>query len=95
MGIKVSNMTSPKSGEAVPNQFIITTSLGTYFQSYSSIIAFRNNDGQIYLDQFYWDYSPVTGKYRNIFLGESIVETGKKIESGEYQLIDLNVQGVN
>lgn len=38
--IKVYNMTSPRGGE-VPNQFEIVTPEGTYFQSYSSIIAFR------------------------------------------------------
>ena len=38
----------------------------------------------------YWDYSRTTGVYRNQFLGEGIVNTRAKIESGEYKLADLN-----
>ena len=45
---------------------------------------------RISLDRDYWDYSKTTGKYRNLFLGESKAETEKKIKSGEYQLVDLN-----
>ena len=42
------------------------------------------------LDTNYWDYSTTTGKYRNMFLGETRKETEKKIKSGEYVLTDLN-----
>ena len=87
--MKVFNMTSAK-GNTVPNQFIISTSEGDYFQSYKSIIALRKNDGSIVLDDYFWDYSVTTGRYRNEFLNEGIAETRKKIESGEYQLTDLN-----
>ena len=89
MTAKVRNMYSV-SGNSVPNQFIIYTSEGTYFQSYKSIIAFRDNDNKITLDEYYWDYSRTTGKYRNEFLGEYIADTRDKIESGEYKLADLN-----
>ena len=85
----VYNMTSP-NGNQVPNQFEIDTQKGRYFQSYRSIIAFIDNKGQVFLDDYYWDYSRTTGKYRNIFLGEGIVETRKKIKSGEYKLKELN-----
>jgi len=74
----------------VPNQFVISiNSMGTYFQSYESIIAVKNPDGT-FLDINKWDYSVTTGKYRNKFLGEDKKTTEKKIESGEYKLIDLN-----
>ena len=85
----VYNMTSP-NGNKVANQFEIDTQEGRYFQSYRSIIAFKDNKGQVFLDDYYWDYSRTTGKYRNIFLGEGIVETRKKIKSGEYKLKELN-----
>ena len=87
--MNVTNMKSAR-GNTVPNQFIISTSEGDYFQSYKSIIALRKNDGSIVLDDYYWDYSVTTGKYRNKFLMEGIEETRKKIESGEYRLTDLN-----
>ena len=45
---------------------------------------------QIYLDNDTWDYSSTTGRYRNVFLGEDIHETRKKIKSGEYKLVALN-----
>jgi hypothetical protein len=86
--MKVENMTSAR-GNTVPNQFIITDNGDEYFQSYKSIIAKRSK-GKIYLDDYYWDYSVTTGKYRNEFLGEGIAETRKKIASGEYVLTNLN-----
>ena len=86
--MKVENMTSAR-GNTVPNQFIITDNGDEYFQSYRSIIA-KRSEGKIYLDDYYWDYSTTTGKYRNEFLGEGIAETRKKIASGEYILTNLN-----
>ena len=65
------------------------------FQSYESSIckivcnkATGEETGM--LDSYYWDYSVTTGKYRNQFLGETKAETQAKIDSGEYQLVDLN-----
>jgi len=87
--MKVYNMESP-NGNKVANQFEIYTDEGKYFQSYRSIIAFKDNKGQVFLDDYYWDYSKTTGKYRNLFLNEGIVETRKKIKSGEYKLKQLN-----
>lgn len=72
------------------NQFIIYGEDGVYFQSYNSIIVFRPFNGKIQLDKYYWDYSKTTGKYRNLFLGETKKETQEKIDSGEYILTNLN-----
>lgn len=88
--VKVQNMASPRTGRKVPNQFIITTDDGAYFQSYASIIAFVANDGVVTLDENCWDCSVTTGKYRNMFLGENKRETKRKIESGQYKLANLN-----
>ena len=87
--IKVRNMISGK-GNLVDNQYIIITNEGVYFQSYSTIIAFQDNAGKVFLDSNKWDYSKTTGKYRNEFLNETKKETLKKIESKEYTLINLN-----
>ena len=87
--IKVENMTGT-SGREVPNQFIIQANEGRYFQSYSSIIAFKPLSGPICLDENKWDYSKTTGKYRNQFLRETKAETQRKIDSGVYKLVDLN-----
>jgi len=86
--MKVSNIQGPHG--PVKNQFHITDDNGTrYFQSYDSIIA-RIKDGKVTLDAHYWDYSTTTGKYRNIFLGETKAETLKKITSGVYTIENLN-----
>ena len=83
-------MTS-NAGNDVPNQFVITTPEGRYFQSYRSIIAFKPYHGKTQLDESTWNYSNTTSKYRRSFLnGEGIHETRAKIESGEYKLTNLN-----
>ena len=78
------------NGNVAKNQFIIENNGRTYFQSYQSIIACLNTSSKIELDRRLWDASKTTGKYRNIFLGETKKETLKKIKSGEYILTDLN-----
>jgi len=92
MKTKVESMTSEKTGRSIPNQCIVYANKGTYFQSYNSVIALIPYDPTLptQIDEKMWDYSKTTGKYRNIFLGETKKETEKKIASGEYQLADLN-----
>ena len=85
----VENMTS-NSGRSVPNQFVINTKDGTFFQSYKSVIVYIDNEGNTYLDENKWNYSTTTGKYRNQFLNEKKRETEKKIKEGTYRLYDLN-----
>ena len=91
--MKTENMTST-NGNKVANQFIINDDNGNvFFQSYKSIIAKKPLEvwNKIELDKKYWNYSNTTGKYRNIFLNETIKDTRKKIKSGEYKLVDLNI----
>lgn len=99
--MKVKQMTN-NEGNTVKNQFIMTEegrgALGNFktretFQSYETIIATKTvweDKTRIELDKDAWDYSKTTGKYRNIFLGETKAETEKKIKSGEYILTNLN-----
>jgi hypothetical protein len=94
MKIKVRNMKSSR-GNNVPNQFLIDKDTGKYssttFQSYQTLIARKIwTTGKTILDKNSWDYSVTTGRYRNQFLGEGIAETKKKINSGEYRLVNLN-----
>ncbi len=84
----VSNMQS-SNGNAVPNQFIIHTDNGVFFQSYNSIIVKKQNN-TVYLDSKYYDYSKTTVKYRNMFLRETTKEVEKKIKDGIYTLVNLN-----
>ena len=91
--MKVQNMTS-NNGNKIANQFRIDNHPDIYFQSYDKTIVkidYSNNGIiQIFLDQKYWNYSNTTGKYRNIFLGETIKDTKAKIKNGTYILTDLN-----
>lgn len=96
---KVRNMRSI-TGNPVPNQFVISDAVviinhrilkGTMFQSYESNIAFVDyKTDDIYLDSDKWDYSTTTSRYRNIFLNSDTKETLEHIESGEYELVNLN-----
>ena len=83
-------MTNPRTGRPIANQFEIYTDKGVYFQSYRSIIAFKPYNGKTQLDEYYWDFSNTTAKYRREFLGEGVDETRHKIKEGEYILTNLN-----
>ena len=76
-------MVKVKEFGGVRNQFLIHTDEGVYFQSYDSIIAFRPYNGKIVIGGD-WEYSRTTGKYRNMFLGETKAETQKKLDDGKY-----------
>jgi len=83
----VRNVTNYK-GNTIPNQFIIEGKDFILFQSYDSPIAMKK-DGKIYIFKN-WDYSTTTGKYRNMFLGESKKQTLQKLKSGEYITVDIS-----
>lgn len=90
--MKVNNMKS-RNGNKVPNQFIVHTPEATFFQSYNSIIVkttFKDGQRVVYLDEYYWNYSRTTSKYRSLFLGENTQETKDNIKSGKYKLTNLN-----
>ena len=90
--MKISNFKSSK-GNKVANQFIINTPEYTLFQSYNSVIVkttFEEGKRVVYLDEYYWDYSKTTGKYRNQFLGEDKKATELKIKNNIYKLANLN-----
>lgn len=73
---KVTNMVSEKTNRSIPNQFVLTipgpnkwydgteTGSGDVFQSYNSLICFREYNGKVYLDKTFWSYSKTTSKYR-------------------------------
>lgn len=87
--MKIYNMQSAR-GNRVPNQFVIEDKGKKLFQSYDSIIAVIEANGQVTLDRKYWNFSATTNRYRNQFLGENLAETRRKIEAGIYKLVNLN-----
>ena len=66
--MKVENMTSVKTGKAIPNQFLIQDKGYIWFQSYKSTIGIVTPDNILLLDKDKWDYSRTTAKYRNAFV---------------------------
>ena len=91
--MKARNMTTTNGNKAL-NQIIITDGTRSeQFQSYETIIIDKTSIGGklvVTLDVDSWDYSVTTGRYRNLYLGETKKETQKKINSGEYKLAKLN-----
>jgi hypothetical protein len=89
--MRVTNMTSTK-GNTIPNQFIINGGYdgNMYFQSYKSMIAKVDKFGKIFLDEYYYNYSRTTSKYRNMFLNMTTKEIEKGIKDNEIELVNLN-----
>ena len=86
--MKVKNIIG-NAGCKVKNQFVLTAGEVEYFQSYDSIIAKKEN-GKVYLDSYYWNYSSTTSKYLAIFLSDTNKELKDKVKNGTYILTNLN-----
>ena len=104
--IQVSQMSSPRTGNPVANQFIIRSE-GSFindvgqikkshietFQSYNSIIARKIHKGwqmDIELDEYYHNYSRTTSKYLTQFLNMNTKERTKAIKEKDITLTNLN-----
>lgn len=95
----VMNLESPRSGNPVANQFVISTENGEVFQSYQTPIA--KKEGVIYTISNDWNYSRTTSKYFYQWLrsfgwngGEiaDLCKWLKKAEEGDtYEPTSLNV----
>ena len=77
------------------NQIIIEDPIGYTFSSYGTHIAYKSKakfkgGHQIILDEYYWNYSRTTGKYRNEFLGFNVHECRDRIADGSITLKNLN-----
>ena len=72
-----------KGGNPAANQFVISTHDGQFFQSYNTMIASKNWNGDVQLRDGYWDnYSATTNYYLNQFLGTSgIAEIRDRVEN--------------
>lgn len=70
------------------NQFKVFLNNGVAFQSYDSLIAFKRNDGKIFLSEK-WCCSKTTLKHLKLFLRIDLSkkEIEKKIENGDYILV--------
>lgn len=58
------------NGNAAANQSVISNGNGTFFQSYSTIIARIDNNGKLTLSKA-WNFSKTTSKHLYIFLRDN------------------------
>lgn len=70
MYIRISNIIN-NNGNTSPNQFVVRTTNGVYFQSFDTVIAVKNKDG-VFLDRTALLQSNVTIKHLYIFLTKYI-----------------------
>ena len=95
--IKVRNIINA-NGRPTANQFeIVDVDNATFFQSYSTLIAeVRDSDGQVYLDEYYWDYSRTTMRHLYNFLRQWGYEglnskiVRQFIKDGKFKTTNLN-----
>ena len=73
------------------NQFKVFLSNGVAFQSYDSLIAFKNDEGKVFLSDK-WSYSKTTLKHLKLFLRIDLSkkEIEKKIKNGDYIIVSEN-----
>ena len=70
------------------NQFKVFLGNGVAFQSYDSLIAFKNDEGKVFLSDK-WAYSKTTLKHLKLFLRIDLSKKDieKKIENGDYIVV--------
>lgn len=73
------------------NQFKVFFGNGVAFQSYDSLIAFKNGDGKVFFSDK-WAYSKTTLKQLKLFLRIDLSkkEIEKKIKNGDYIIVSEN-----
>lgn len=84
----VSNFINPQ-GNTVKNQFLIQTEKGLFFQSYETVIAFKDLAGNVTLNDQY-EYSNTTSKYLGYFLKSNMKDIRKAVAAGTYKQENLN-----
>lgn len=83
---KVQNLSSPRSGRDVPNQYDLICENGIAFQSYGTLIAVRMH-GYLYLTDAH-DYSKTTNKYATEWTGYTTKERRAGLESGKFIAVE-------
>ena len=70
MKVKIENMKNLAGTNTIKNQFIIYAGDEIYFQSYATVIACVNSDGELILCDGALDFSKTTNKYLYKFINE-------------------------
>ena len=83
---RVSNLCSPRSYRAVPNQYCLDCENGEAFQSYDTLIAVRIG-WDLYLTRDH-DCSNTTSKYTKLFTGFDTNERRCGLRNGDFIFIE-------
>ena len=86
--MKVTNLTSPRSGAKVANQFVVTDGSVEYFQSYDSVIAKRDN--YVITVGKDWNYSNTTLRYFKQWLTEEWRWTSEEVDTLKKMLCKMS-----
>ena len=86
--MSIQQMTSQRTGNAVPNQYLVTICEYIYFKSYETVIANINRTtNEVTLSED-WDYSCTTVKYLNRFLLTKGKDIKSRIKDGTYKIVE-------
>lgn len=66
--VHIRQLTSPRTGKPVSNQFVIDSNRYSFFQSYDRLIAVYDKKARCVTLGCYWDYSKTTLKYLHAWL---------------------------
>ena len=97
INIHVCPIASPRSGEAVRNQYTIKTPTLICFQSYDSLIAVYDIETETLTLGYHFDYSVTTSKYLHEWLKEYCYRLycnfpkGKSLKDTLYKAIDAGM----
>jgi len=87
--LSIVSIPSPRSGRPVANQIIIENENQRLFFSYGTFIAIQYPSGKAQLSARFYRYSRTTSRYLAQFLGIRASEIQARINSGMYELADL------
>lgn len=97
INVHVYPILSPRSGEAVRNQYTIKIPNKVCFQSYNSLIAVYDIESKHLILGYHFDYSVTTSKYLHEWLKEycyplySSFPRGKSLKDTLYKAIDAGL----
>ena len=84
--VRVNPIESPRSGEAVRNQYELVFENGNAFQSYETLIGIRTG-GKLYLTDDH-TYSTTTSKWCREWCGYNAKERREGLKNGKFILLE-------
>ncbi len=74
------------------NLSYLTNEEGELLLHYNAPIAFKKRDGEVILNEGYYNYSTTTSKHRNQFLGVESSVFNKKLKRGDFKIEAITIK---